>query len=113
MFIAISLLLAAVCLVPAAGKLLSHPKMLESAARFGISWRRYRLIGFAELAAAAGILAGIALRPLGVAAASGMAVLAIGALVVHRRAGDRLKEAAPALLALGVSLAYVVVALIG
>jgi hypothetical protein len=111
-FIAISLLLAAVCLVPAAGKLLSHPKMRESAARFGISWSRYRLLGYAELGAAGGILAGIAVRPLGVAAASGMTLLVLGALVVHRRVGDRAKEAAPALLAVGVGLAYLVVAAI-
>ena len=54
MFIAISLLLATACLLTAAGKLLGHPKMRQSAAHFGIPWRKYRLIGAAELAAAAG-----------------------------------------------------------
>ena len=113
MFIATSLLLTAVCLVPAVGKLLGYPKMQESAARFGIPWRRYRLIGFAELVAAAGILAGLAQHQLGVAAASGMTLLILGALVVHRRAGDRPKEAVPALFALGATLAYFVVTPIG
>ena len=102
--------LAAACLVPALAKLLSHPKMLASASHFGIPWARYRLIGVAELAAAAGVLAGLAWAPLGVAAASGMALLLLGALTVHRRAGDRLQEAAPALLALAISLAYLAVA---
>ena len=55
MLVTVSLLLAAACLVPAAGKLLGHPKMRRSAAHFGIAWRRYRFIGMAELAAAAGI----------------------------------------------------------
>ena len=48
MFVTISLLLAAACLLPAAGKLLGHPKMRQSAAHFGIPWPRYRLIGAAE-----------------------------------------------------------------
>ena len=37
-FIALSLLLAASCLVPAIAKLGAHPKMLASAGHFGIPW---------------------------------------------------------------------------
>ena len=59
MFVTIALLLAAACLLPAAGKLTGQPKMRKSAAHFGILWPRYRLIGVAELAAAAGILTGL------------------------------------------------------
>jgi hypothetical protein len=36
MYIALSILLAAACLVPASAKLLGHPKMQKSAAHFGI-----------------------------------------------------------------------------
>ncbi len=111
MFIALSLLLAVACVVPAIGKMLSHPKMVASASHFDIPWTQYRLIGGAELAAAAGVLAGLSWRPMGIAAAAGMAVLLIGALTVHRRTGDGIKEAAPAILALGISLAYVAAAL--
>ena len=75
MFVTISLLLAAACLLPAAGKLTGQPKMRQSAAHFGIPWPRYRLIGVAELAAAAGILIGLWWHPLGLAAAAGMALL--------------------------------------
>ena len=75
MFVTISLLLAAACLLPAAGKLTGQPKMRKSAAHFGIPWPRYRLIGVAELAAAAGILIGLWWHPLGLAAAAGMALL--------------------------------------
>ena len=110
MFTTLSLVFAAACLVPALAKLLSHPKMLAAASHFGIPWARYRLIGGAELAAAVGALAGLAWAPLGVAAASGMVLLLLGALTVHRRAGDNLPGAAPALVALAVSLAYGVVA---
>lgn len=112
MFIALSVLLAAACLVPGVAKLRSHPKMRESAGHFGIRWGRYRLIGVAELAAAGGVLIGVAWRPLGVAAAAGMALLLIGALSAHRRAGDALQHTAPALVTLGLSLVYLATALV-
>lgn len=111
MFIALSALLGIACLVPATAKLRSHPKMLASASHFGIPWARYRLIGFAELAAAIGVLVGLGWTAWGLAAASGMALLLAGALVTHRRAGDALTHAAPAVVALAISLAYLAVAL--
>ena len=111
MFVTISLLLAAACLLPAVGKLTGQPKMRESAAHFGIPWPRYRLIGVAELAAAAGILIGLWLHPLGVAAAAGMALLLLGAIITHRKAADSGKEMAPALLAFLLTLADLAIAL--
>lgn len=104
--VTITLLFAAACLVPAAGKLLAHPQMQASAAHFGIPWSRYRLIGVAEFAAAVGILAGLAVPAFGVVAAVGMTVLVGGALVVHRQAGDSPKDAMPAFIALGLSVVY-------
>jgi uncharacterized membrane protein YphA (DoxX/SURF4 family) len=112
-FVTMSLLLAAACLLPAVGKLIGQSKMRQSAAHFGIPWPRYRLIGAAELAAAAGILAGLWWHPLGVAAAAGTALLLLGALVTHRRAADSGKEMAPALLALAITLAYLAIAITG
>src|SRR6266480_1067469 len=106
MFVTISLLLTAACLLPAVGKLTGQPKMRKSAAHFGIPWPRYRLIGVAELAAAAGILIGLWWHPLGVAAAAGMVLLVLGAIITHRKAADSVKEMAPALLALLLTLAY-------
>ena len=111
MFVTISLLLAAACLLPAVGKLTGNPKMRQSAAHFGISWPRYRLIGVAELAAAAGIVIGLWWHPLGVAAAAGMTMLLAGAIIAHRKAADSAKEMAPALLALLLTLAYLAIAL--
>jgi hypothetical protein len=110
-FVTISLLLAATCLLPAAGKLLGHPRMRQSAVHFGIPWPRYRLIGVAELAAAAGILAGLWFHPLGIAAAAGMTLLLLGALITHRRAADSGKETAPAAVALVIAIAYLAIAL--
>ena len=95
MFIALSVLFAVACLVPALAKLGAHPKMLASAGHFGIPWSRYRLIGVAELLAAAGVLAGLRWAPIGVAAASGMCALLLGALATHQRSGDRLQKRRP------------------
>jgi len=113
MFLTISLILAAACLLPAAAKLTGQPRMRKSAAHFGILWSRYRLIGVAELAAAAGILTGLWWHPLGLAAAAGMALLLLGAIIAHRKAADSAKEMAPALLALLLTLAYLTIALTG
>jgi uncharacterized membrane protein YhaH (DUF805 family) len=111
MFVTVSLLLTAACLIPAAAKLLSHPKMRHAAAHFGIPWPRYQLIGLAELAAAGGVMAGLRWHPLGLAAAAGMALLLLGAVITHRRAADNGKEMAPALLTLAITIAYLAVAL--
>ena len=111
MFVTVSLLLAVACLLPAAGKLLGHPKMRHAAAHFGIGWSRYQLIGVAELAAAVGVVIGLWRHPLGVAAAAGMALLLAGAVITHRRATDGAKEMAPALAALALTIAYLVIAL--
>ncbi len=58
---------------------------------------RYGQVSVPELAAAAGVLAGLWLHPLGVAAASGMAALLIAAMVAHRTARDDVMTTAPAL----------------
>jgi uncharacterized membrane protein YphA (DoxX/SURF4 family) len=108
MFVALSLLLAAACFVPAAAKLAGHPKMRHTATHFGIAWRRYRLIGVAELAAGAGVLIGLFWRPAGWLAAVGMILLLVGALIIHRRAHDSVREALPALVALALSGAYLI-----
>src|SRR5215469_8520439 len=110
MYTVLSILLAAACLVPASAKLLGHPKMQKSAAHSGLAWPRYQLIGVAELAAAAGVLAGLWWHPLGVAAAAGMVVLLTGALITHRRALDSAKEMAPALLSLAITIAFLAIA---
>lgn len=110
MFVAVSIVLALLCLLPALAKLSGHVRMRQSAQHFGIAWPRYRLIGVAELAAAVGILAGLRVRPLGIAAAVGMVVLLIGALIAHTRAGDAAKEQAPAGVALLAAITYLAVA---
>ena len=111
MFVTLSALLVMAYALPGVAKLGSHPKMRSSADHFGIPWSRYRLIGVAELLAAAGVLVGLIWVPIGIAAASGMTVLLVGALVVHQRSDDHPREMVPVVAVLGISLAYLVVAL--
>jgi uncharacterized membrane protein YkgB len=109
-FVVASVVFTLLCLFPAAAKLSGHPRMRHSAQHFGIAWERYRLIGVAELAAAVGVLAGVWIRPLGVAGAVGMVLLLIGALITHARAKDAAVERVPAGVALLSAIAYLVVA---
>jgi uncharacterized membrane protein YphA (DoxX/SURF4 family) len=110
-FTVLSIVFAAVCFVPATAKLAAHPRIVASADHFGIPWPRYRLIGVAELLAAAGVLLGLAWPPIGIAAALGMIVLLIGALVTHHRSGDPVQVAAPAIVSVIVAVAYLAAAL--
>jgi hypothetical protein len=111
MLVAVSLLLVVACAVPAGAKLAGAPAVRESAAHFGIPWNWYRLVSVPELAAAAGVLAGLWLHPLGVAAAAGMAVLIAAALVAHGRERDDIKTMAPAVVAAVITAAELIVAL--
>jgi hypothetical protein len=56
---------------------------------------------------------GLRWHPLGVAAAAGMVLLLLGAVITHRRAKDSGKEMAPALLVLVITIAYLAAALNG
>ena len=105
-FTTLSLLLAASCLVAAVPTLAGHPRMRASAARFGIAWERYALIGVAELAATLGVVAGLSWRPLGVAAALCMVPLLLGAIWMHLRAGMAGRELVPALAVLALDALY-------
>jgi hypothetical protein len=58
-------------------------------------------------------VAGLWWHPIGVAAAAGMAALLIGARLSHRRPKDSGKDAAPALVTMAITVAYLVFALAG
>ncbi|WP_433788647.1 DoxX family protein [Actinoplanes sp. CA-252034] len=62
------------------------PAQLQSPG--GLSAALVRFIGLAEVAAAGGLIAGLFWRPIGIAAAAGFAVLLIGAVIFHAKAGD-------------------------
>lgn len=80
--------------------------------RLGIQHRRYRLIGACEVAGAAGAVAGLALRPLGIAALAGLVLVAAGACAAQIRLRNPLGEARPAILALVLSMAALALQLV-
>jgi len=74
----------------------------------GVKPVQWRLIGLLELAGVAGVLAGLAWPPIGVAAAVGLALLVLGAIVFHVRASDSVADTAPAVIGLGLAVATAV-----
>ena len=108
--LAVSGVLTALVLVGAGGsKIAGKPAMRESAEHFSIPWNQYRLIGFAEIAGAVGILVGIWLNGLGLVAGIAVVALMVGAVAFHVRAGDAINGIVPAIVALAISAVYVVV----
>ena len=97
----LAILLALAFGAAGAQKLAGAKMASDSAAHLGIPFGRYRLIGVPELLGAIGLLVGLAVWPLGVAAAAGLVVLMAGAVIFHIRAGDKIAGFGPAL-ALGV-----------
>jgi uncharacterized membrane protein YphA (DoxX/SURF4 family) len=84
----LSVLLALVSLAAGAPKAQFKGDVAESLVAKGLSSALVRLIGLAEVAAAAGLVAGIWWQPLGIAAAVGMAVLLLGAIGYHVKWSD-------------------------
>jgi len=80
-----------------AAKVAKAPSFLTRAAHVGFSAESYQLIGVAELAGAAGVLAGLAYSPVGYAAGLGLLALMAGAAGAHVRAGDGPAQLAPAI----------------
>ena len=92
----LSCLLAAALLFSGSRKIAGGKAVTGEAAHLGVPMRGYRLIGVAEVAAAAGLLIGLAWAALGVAAATGLVLLMSGAVISHIRVGDAADRWAPA-----------------
>ncbi|GAA4201437.1 hypothetical protein GCM10022220_07460 [Actinocatenispora rupis] len=100
MFVAtvvLSVLLAVAFLATGAAKLAGLRPMRDNAAHLGFPYPAWRGIGVLEVAAAAGLLVGLAWAPLGVAAAVGLVLLMLGAAVLHLRHRDAAGQTVPSL----------------
>ncbi|MEZ0364830.1 DoxX family protein [Mycobacterium sp. pUA109] len=62
-----------------------------------------RFVGLCQLAAATGLIGGLCWRPLGVAAAAGLMLLMVGAVIMHRRVGDSMESMLPGLVVFGMA----------
>jgi uncharacterized membrane protein YphA (DoxX/SURF4 family) len=89
-------------------KLAAVPAMRARAEHVGYSVSAYRRIGLLEVLAALGLLAGAFVPVIGALAAAGLLMLLGGAIIVHLRNGDGVREVAPALVLGLVSLTLLV-----
>ncbi|MEU5312608.1 DoxX family protein [Streptomyces sp. NPDC021562] len=106
MTIVLTVALSLVFLPLGLAKLAAAPVMRQAAAHLGMSIRLYRVVGALEVAGVAGLLTGLTRTPLGVAAATGLALLMAAAAVVHLRHGDPPPRAVPAAVLALISLTY-------
>jgi hypothetical protein len=86
--IAFSGFLALLYAATGVGKLVGAKPARETAEHLRIPWDRFRLIGIPEVAASVGLVIGLSIAPLGVAAASGAVVLMTCALLIRVRVHD-------------------------
>jgi DoxX-like family len=90
---------ALVFLAAAAVKFSEQGHSMETRDRLAIRPAPYRLIGVFEVAGAVGAIAGLAVRPLGIAALTGLVLVGLGACAAQVRLHNSLAEARPAVVA--------------
>ena len=104
-------LLGVVAAGSAIGKLTANPKIVESMHNVGVSDSQMRILAILELLGAAGLVVGIFVPALGVAAAAGLALYFLGAVGAHFRAHHPASEWAPALVIMLLAIAATVLQL--
>lgn len=89
-------------------KVSAADNMVAELARLGVSTGLVRLIGALEFLGAAGLVIGLWIGPLGIAAAAGLVLLMAGAVISHLKAHDSAKKTVPSLVLLLLSAAALV-----
>jgi hypothetical protein len=79
-------------------KLLDTTTAQTSAVHLGISSRRSRMIGAAQLAAVVGLLVGLAFKPLAIGTAAAVCLLMAGAIGYHLKVRDKPPAMLPAVI---------------
>lgn len=98
--VVVTVLAALLFLAAAWVKFTEDDHAMQTRDRLGIRPGAYRLIGACEVAGALGALVGLAIRPLGIAALTGLVLVAVGACAAQIRLHNPVAEARPAILAL-------------
>jgi hypothetical protein len=91
MFIAyavVAVLLSLVLLMSARAKLTHDPKVTEGITGLGVPLGMFPFLAAAEIAGAIGLIVGLWIAPLGIAAAVGVVLYFIGAVGAHLRRSD-------------------------
>lgn len=106
-YVVVGVLLALVLIASGRAKLVHDEKVVGGIVGLGVPAAWIPRLALLELAAGAGLAAGIAYRPLGVAAAAGVVAYFVGALAAHLRAGDVKGTPMPGALLVGGAAALV------
>lgn len=73
----------------------AHPRVLEVLDRLEVPRERARTLGHIKVLGALGLLVGIVVYPVGVAASIGLCLYFVIAVAVHSRAGDTIAQTLP------------------
>ena len=87
-FVVVNVLLAVALAFSATFALMRHERVLVAMARAGVSQSRLPMLGTLKAAGAIGLLVGLAVPWIGVAAAAGTVSYFGGAIITHLRARD-------------------------
>ena len=98
-------LLVLISTFSALGKLRKDPKAIEPLTQVGVKPNQVPVLAALELAAAAGLLIGLKFHPLALAAATGLSLYFIGAVIAHLRVKDKFAVFAPAFVLAVISIA--------
>ena len=90
--VVVTALLAFASFGSAMGKIQGIPQMAELLDSVGVSASTGRILGFVQLAGAAGLILGLFVAPVGVAAAGGLTLYYLGAMAAHARARHPVKQ---------------------
>jgi len=97
--VVVSVLLAVAALGSAGSKLSKQPKVVEGLTTVGVPLSWFPRLAALEIAGAIGLLIGLAVARLGIAAAIGLVAYFVGAVIAHVRVKDK-NLAPPAVLGL-------------
>jgi hypothetical protein len=89
--VVVTVLLAFASFGSAMGKLQDVPQIRELLASVGVE-SKGRTLAFIQLAGVVGLLVGLFWAPIGIAAAAGLTLYYLGAMVAHARAGHPVKQ---------------------
>lgn len=109
-FIIVSIVLALEMAITGVPKVIQLSAVRASAEHLGVSVALDRMIGAAEIAAAVGLVLGIAYPALSIVTGAAVCLLMFGAMGYHVKAKDNLLAMAPAVFTAALSVAEVVLA---
>jgi len=99
----VSLLLGLAFVGAGVAKLRRQEPVTGTLEQLGVGASLQRAIGLLEVLGGAGVVLGLLVQPLGIAAAVGLLVLMVGAVGYHAKAGDSVKASAGAVVLLVVT----------